>query len=249
MKRLATLAVAGLLALSACGGDDSAATDTTGGTETTGGVDTTGGEETTPTTGAADTTVEDTTTEDTATEDTATEDTATGDTVLIENASDLPDECRALIVDVLKTIEPEVAAIDWATATTADLEGLTALDSLDEPFADAPDCDRYQPANDEDAFEVIAEIAADEAPGTLPFFEFILALSGSGEELAPADVTCDEAKTIITDLAAKYPTINDVPVAELTEVSPVLTALNTVCTPDELSTFFALPEITTFLGG
>ena len=47
---------------------------------------------------------------------------------------DIPQECRDLIGDFLREIEPLVSDIDWENATMADLERLG--DVIEEPVSD-----------------------------------------------------------------------------------------------------------------
>ena len=98
------LAFSGLLAVSACGGDDDSSSDTT--------------EATTATTASGGTATDDTATDDTATDDTATDDTATDDSV-VANTDDVEalsaEECAALqekYADLVGGDEPDFSQID-----------------------------------------------------------------------------------------------------------------------------------------
>ena len=69
-------------------------------------------------------------------------------------------------------------------------------------------------------------------------------LSGSGD--APLD-TCDDAIAFMEGLMDDYASIEEVPVAEMTAMADVATAIFT-CSPDQAA-FFETPEVSAFLEG
>jgi hypothetical protein len=200
-------------------------------------------------TSAAETTAVNT--EDTASG--ATNNAPTGDTITVDNIGDIPPACIELVGDFLKTIEPDVSKIDWATATA---NQLTAVSSLFEEASQAMDakmtasgCDKYNlNVTDEQSAAELIKIAEDQAPGTVGFLKFIQTMSTATTAPAGPAASCPEAIAEIETYMAAGGKLKDLPIADLTKVSTAMSAVSTECSPEEAQAFMGRDDVAAFLG-
>lgn len=175
-----------------------------------------------------------------------------GDVQIVATLDDLPQVCQDLLGDFLRQMEPKLADFDPNTASFDELEPLLAeFEGQQEEFETqveaVPECDSIQAAEGID-LEPIIEFAKVEAPGTVSFLQLMAGLTAS---FAPSTgtglETCDDAIGFLSDLAAEYDSMQDVPPSELTPMADVARLLGT-CTPDQLA---ALQEggLTDFMAG
>jgi hypothetical protein len=238
------IAIGAVAALAACGSDDSTPSSTSNDSTTSAAADTTTVVDT-----VGDTTLVDTTGGDTSVVDT-TGGEATDDTIVIESSADLPAECRDVIADALKSIEPTVKDIDWSTATSADFDAISPqLDEFGETLdtAVSAKCGKYVPPTEGGEAVWLSEIAAQEAPGTVGFVEVFVSLASEAE--AAEFATCADATAALDELIATYPTNSEVPLNELSNVQNIITAITEVCSDAEQQEILTRPEVTVFLGG
>jgi hypothetical protein len=282
MKRtLALVAAIGLLA-TACGGDDDDATDVTTTVEETATDGTEPSEETvpdtTPTTEAStddDSAADPTTTEpstdemtsdgaDAGGDDTTEDATATDDVVQVDSLDDIPQECRDLMAEMLRAMEPIVTDVDWKDATMNDFmaiseefEDITA--GFDQQMDDAG-CAEFEFGDDEASYEAIIAFAEDEAPGVVPFmtflYEFTFGLGDTGgdddggdESASEVPADCDGAIAFIRDAVGSADSISDLPMSELMVLTEALTVVSTECSIDRAQEFFEDPTIAGWLEG
>ena len=273
MKRMMTMVAALGVIVAACGGGDSESATTTDPAVTT----------TEPAAQTDEDTAE--STEDTAesTEDTAESSTdetgadestgeAAGDDLVeldvdddrdgdangpqISSLDDIPRECRDLLGDFLREIEPLVSDFDWETASLNDFEAIgEEFEVKSDEFdlrGEAEGCNDLDFVGDSE-FDLMIEFAGDEAPGTVGFLEFLANLGAVGGtddgESAGAEgiESCDDGIEFIQDLIDNYDTFADAPASELLRFQQ-LSLVFTTCTPEQLA-FFESPEVTAFLGG
>ena len=202
--------------------------------------------------GSNDTSV---TTAGTAADDTATSISGSDDTITVTNFGDMPPKCIELLGQFLKKIEPVVSKIDWDKATLADFDTFgeqfkTESDSFDAETT-AAGCDKYNlEGSDEKQIEQMEALAAAEAPGTVGFIKFPGSLA-SAATTASGDLPSDCAGTIalIEPFLADGKTMQDLTMAQVTQLGQLMTGVTTNCTAEQASAFFARPDITTFLGG
>ena len=176
------------------------------------------------------------------------------DTISVEDFGDMPPKCIELLASFLKQIEPTVSAIDWDKATLGEFEEFstqfqTESDSFDSQTA-AAGCDKYNlTGSDEKQFQQMAELAAAEAPGTLGFITFLSSLSAS-QTAAAGSLPDDCAGTIdaIEPYLAKG-TMQDLTVGEVGVVGQLMGAVNTKCTAEEATAFYARDDVKVFVGG
>lgn len=252
------------LGVAACGGDDDggegAADDV--GTEAAEEPEATGDEPADEDTGGAeDEPADDEATEPPADDEPADDGDGDGGSGNIGSIDDIPERCRDLMEDFLQEIEPIVEPIDWENASLTDFEAVAAdFEGIAADFeADSANeaCDDLD-IDDEEGFELILEFAADVAPGTVPFFEFINSMSsgvvpsdgGDDGAAAPSEGSfenCDDAIAAIEEWIATYDSMTEMPVSELSKFASMGTVMMT-CTPEQLE-FFDSQEVTDFLGG
>ena len=219
---------AAIIALAACGGGGDGASSTTP------------DEGDTPTTDAAPST--ETTTDD-----------DDGETVGI---GDLPQECIDAFVAYLREIEPFVEGIDWANASSADFEELT--ESLESVTADYEatitdsNCDDLEvDASTEESFDYIIDIAQQEAPGTVAYFEMIRDFAGDfgGESDIVVANDCETDIETLQAIVDEGVTMEERPVAEMVSIGALVTSITTNCDLDRSAEFFAQEDVTAFMGG
>jgi hypothetical protein len=247
MTRLAVATVAALTLAACAGGDDDAET----------AADTTVAASVEPSTTVTETT---TVTTVPATTQPATTHPAGGDegdegdddVVIIDELSDLPEECRSALADFLRQVEPVVADIDWDTATLADFERINLeLEDEGEIFDQTTEeCGDFDFASDEESMQAMIEFAEEEAPGTVGWLEFIGEIAFAGDTDTGVAMTCEEAIAYFDDLiAGGATTMNDLPVSELAGVTAALDVVTTDCDFEVMDEFLARDDVTAFLGG
>jgi hypothetical protein len=192
-------------------------------------------------------------------------DSAQGDTsggIVIDSLDAIPTECRQLMGDFLEEIEPVVSAVDWQSATLADMEELSVSINessarLDEEMVGAG-CDQYEfGANDDQGFEFAIDIAKEMAPGTLGWLEFVRSLStdfattpdGTSTEASGVPTDCDGAIAYIADIVDATDTMNDIQVAELMNITTAMTTIQTECPIEQSTAFFEDPAVVAFFSG
>lgn len=241
------------LTLAACGGGDegdevaSATTAEAAATSTT--TATTEAPATTEADDAAATTAAD---DDVATTAAAEETGDDSDAIIVESFDDMPQECRDLLGDFLRTIEPAVQGVDWQSATLGDFQKISEdlaveFESMDQRVTETG-CDAYDFADDADSIAPMIALAEDEAPGTVAWLEFLATLDD--EPIVNADLPkdCEGAIAYFDEVVAGGGTMNDIPFSDMTDVSQILNVIATECDPAVVSEFYARPEITEFLG-
>ena len=261
--------------LTACGGgskEASPTTDSSDSTDSTLEQDTTGqdttGQDTSDTPASVSDSDESNTDDDTteplnddgdpadATDDDTTDDDTTepdDDTIMIDDIDDLPPECRQIMGDFLREIEPIVTAIDWQTATMASLETLDTTfgepsDRLDAAMA-ASGCDRYDfgPESDTDlAFTI--ELAKAEAPGVVTWLEFIRDLDAAGApDGIPTD--CEGAIAFVDELIDRTSGMSEVPISQFTGVTGAMSTIQTECPAERWTAYFDDPAFQAWAAG
>jgi len=184
---------------------------------------------------------------------TATSIQGSDDTITIDNFGDMPKECIDLLSTFLKKIEPTVSAIDWDKATYGEFQDFgkefqTESDSFDAQ-SEAAGCNKYNlSGSDDKQFQQMSELAAAEAPGTVGFLKFLNALSVSAKA-TDGSIPTDCAGTIaaIEPILAKGGTIKDLTMVDFTKLGQLLTGVNSNCTSDEATAFFARADVTAFI--
>ena len=179
----------------------------------------------------------------------------TDDTITVNELSDMPPKCVELLGKFLKQIEPTVSKIDWDKATLADFEAFgdsfqAESDSFDKDTS-AAGCDKYNlEGSDEKQFQQMEALAQSEAPGTVGFIKFLNSLtasaSGSGGSV-PAD--CNGTIAEIEPFVKSGGTMKDLTMAEVTRLGQLMTAVQTNCTSDEATAFFARDDVSAFISG
>jgi hypothetical protein len=177
------------------------------------------------------------------------------DTITVNELSDMPPKCVELLGKFLKQIEPTVSKIDWDKATLADFEKFgdsfqAESDSFDKETT-AAGCDKYNlEGSDEKQFQQMEALAQSEAPGTVGFIKFLNSLtasaSGSGGSV-PAD--CNGTIAEIEPFVKSGGTMKDLTMAEVTRLGQLMRAVQTNCTSDEATAFFARDDVSAFISG
>jgi len=175
------------------------------------------------------------------------------DTIMIDDVDDLPTECRQIMGDFLREIEPIVNAIDWQTATMASLQTLDTTfgepsDRLDAAMA-ASGCDRYDfgPENDTD-LEFTIELAKAEAPGVVTWLEFIRDLNAAdAPDGIPTD--CEGAIAFVDELIERTSGMSEVPISQFTGVTGAMSTIQTECPTERWTAYFDDPAFQAWATG
>jgi hypothetical protein len=180
-------------------------------------------------------------------------DVSSADTVTVENFDDMPAQCIDLLTEFLKKIEPTVVDIKWDEVTVADFNAFgqqfkAESDSFDTRTA-AAGCDKYNlSGSDGVQFQQMTELAAVEAPGTIEFLTFLSSLSSDATATA-ASIPTDCAGTIaaIEPFLGEGKSVKDVTMTQLTVVGQLMSAVQTNCSEEDASAFYARDDVTAFV--
>jgi hypothetical protein len=197
-----------------------------------------------------------------------------GDTVKVDDLDDIPDECIDLFADFLKKIEPIVEDVDWENADLSAMESITEeLDAeaseMDEEM-ESEGCNDYE-LDDEASMDALIELAEDEAPGTVAYFEFIQRLQedfsdvtipeidtaddGGDDEAVDFGDTgdvpqdCQGAIDYMRDLMDQYDSMMEMTVTEMSGVGTASGVISSTCSVNEMNEFFSDPEVTEWMSG
>jgi hypothetical protein len=176
------------------------------------------------------------------------------DTISVSDFGDMPPQCIDLLSTFLKQIEPTVSKIDWKTATLADFESLgdsfqKESDAFDTQSSSAG-CNKYNlTGSDADQLKQVVELAAKDAPGTVPFLAFLGSLTDTtaSADSVPADCQADIAQ--IETYLGKGTTMKDLTMTEVTKFGKLMTAVTNNCTAEESQAFATRADVTAFISG
>jgi len=184
--------------------------------------------------------------------------------VEVDDLGDLPDECVDAIGDMLEKIEPLVEDIDWENASLEEMaslgEELTSEDfEMDEDLEDR--CSQFAFAEGAD-MDAIKELAEDRAPGVLGYLTFVEKMQEEFADMTipdisipdlslPADApkTCEDAIAYIEGLIEQSDSMMDLTLSDMTAFGNASTVLSTECSLDQMSDFYARPEVSDWMSG
>jgi hypothetical protein len=168
--------------------------------------------------------------------------------------ADMPQECIDAFVNFLQAIEPVVEGFDFENATLEDMETIgTELEAVTAgPTAEMDNLDCPDPSGtDEEAFAAMIEIAENEAPGTVAYFEWIQDFAGDfgdGEgTTGGSSGDCETDIETMEAIIAENDGMGDMTLAEVTEFGSLMTGITTECSPDRAQEFLSQPEVQEFL--
>ena len=181
------------------------------------------------------------------------------DTVTITEIDDIPAECRQIMGDFLREIEPMVDDIDWDTATVAGLQEFE--ESFDEPSvrleqalaSSGGDVYDFGP-DEENGLEFSLTLAREEAPGVVGYLEFIRDLfEGFDPDIQDGDpglpTDCDGAIAFVSDVVERTDNLSDLPVSEYVNVTAVLNTIQFNCPPEQAAQFYEGPAFAAWVAG
>jgi hypothetical protein len=175
------------------------------------------------------------------------------DTIMIDDVDDLPAECRQIMGDFLREIEPIVNAVDWENATIASLETFDTTftdpsDRLDAAM-EASGCDRYDFGPESDtSLEFTIELARVEAPGVVAWLEFIRDLDATGvPDGIPTD--CEGAIAFVSELIGRTSGMSEVPISQFTGVTSAMSTIQSECPTEQWTAFFEDPAFQAWANG
>jgi hypothetical protein len=178
-----------------------------------------------------------------------------------DDLGNIPPECRDPLAVFLQDIEPSVERVDWDTATLADVQDVSpVIDQMTLKFQttmEAAGCDDFAFGADADQqFEFTVEVARQEAPGSERWLQFSRDMStgldttANGLAVDPSALPADrdEATAAVTELISDAGNLNEIPVADLVEITNGIAAVEVVCTPEQAAAFFDTPRLQEFFG-
>ncbi len=229
MRALKTLTLLLVMALVACGGGTEA-TDTTTANEST------------------TSTIADATTVATAADD---QDDGAG---TVDDIDDMPAECVEVMVSFFKAMEPALEGFDFATMNVEDMETLgTELESVTSGFEDDIEnlnCPDFETADDEEAFAAMIDIAEREAPGVVPYLEWIQSFASTADTIgSDTSGDCETDIAAMETFVADNATMVDLTMEERVEVLDLLSSISAGCSIDRQQEFFSQEDVAAFMGG
>ncbi|MGQ0849272.1 MAG: hypothetical protein ACT4OP_09165 [Actinomycetota bacterium] len=174
----------------------------------------------------------------------------------VVSVDEIPEECMEAFVAFLQDIEPDVEQVDWANATTGQLEEIgTTLEPQTAAYESAiagKGCEDIElDISDEEAFDFMIEMAEEEAPGTVGYLEWIrdfAAQAGQGGQGAAASGDCEEDIAAMQAIIDQGGTVADMTLTEVTSIGNLVTSISQVCSVDRSSEFFSQADVQEFLG-
>lgn len=199
------------------------------------------------TTGATTTEARDVTT--TSEEATPSED---GQTIGVD---EIPQECIDVFAAYLRALEPVIEGVDFNQATQAEFEAISVeLEGPTDEFtaaSEAAGCDELNlDVSDEEAFQLMIDLAEREAPGTVAYFEWIRDFSASMEEGGTGSLATGDCETDIETMQAIVDdggTINDLTLQEMGNVGGLVASISTNCSGERSSEFFSKEDVAAYL--
>lgn len=168
---------------------------------------------------------------------------------------DMPDECRDAFADYLRAIEPAVADLDFAAMTLAELNTVftdlePVLTDFDEQMEglDCPDLDTADDAVREDVLAFVE----DEAPGAVAFVAYSMDIAenftGGDDGDSTASGDCETDIAAAQEIVDAGGTMEDLTMAELSEVGALFMSVQTNCSLDRMEEFFSQADVESFIG-
>ena len=172
----------------------------------------------------------------------------TADPGSVGSMGDMPAECVSAFRSYLQTIEPIVEGVDFESATQEEFEALSAqfeaaTGDFEEETATCPELDLTA----EESFATIIEFAEDEAPGTVAYFEFIQGFIGNVPTGVTGSGDCEADIAAMREWVDRGGTVSDLTVAEGNEVTALLVAVGSSCSPARLNEFLAEEDVAAYL--
>jgi hypothetical protein len=152
----------------------------------------------------------------------------------VASLDDMPAECIEAFSNFLQAIEPFIQDIDFENSTGAELEAVFAeIEPISDSFeAETANCPELDMSNEESVAAMQA-MAERDAPGTAGYFAWLASFMANVDD-GGASVSGD-CETDIATLQAfvdRGGTMADLTMSELTEVSNLMVAAGTECTPE-----------------
>lgn len=162
-----------------------------------------------------------------------------GTTETVTNLGDMPAECMESFRTFLRELEPFVEGRDFNTMTQTELaefgEEIAGLsESIEAETADCPTLDMGIDEN----FELMIDIARDEAPGTVAYFEWIRDFAGSVTEVSTSG-DCEANIAAVQEYVDRTESMNDLTMAELSAVGSLFGAITNTCSAERANQFFS----------
>ena len=136
------------------------------------------------------------------------------------------------------------------TSNRSDQSFQTESDAFDTQSS-AAGCNKYNlTGSDAEQLKQVVDLAAKDAPGTVPFLTFLASLTDSTASTAgtvPSDCQSDIAA--IETYLGKGTTMKDLTMTEVTQFGKLMTAVTNNCTPEESQAFASRADVTAFISG
>jgi len=168
----------------------------------------------------------------------------------ITDMSDMPAECVDAFRAFLQELEPIVADIDFENATMADLENFgTEIEPIASQFeAETATCPELD-LSTEDSIAFMREIAEQDAPGTVAYFqwleEFVAGMEGGG---TAASGDCETDIAALQAYVDQGGAMSDLTMGEIAAVTSLMTAVSTECTPERFQEWISQEDVAAWAG-
>ena len=154
----------------------------------------------------------------------------------VSSLDDLPAQCVDALRTYLQAIEPVVEDFDFQSASMEDFEVLseeiaTDTEGFEEDTATCPELDQSA----EDGFALIKEFAADEAPGTVAYFEFIEEFAAAFEGGGTASGDCETDIAAFQEFVDRGGSMGDLTASEVATVSNLMSTIAVACSEERFT--------------
>ena len=169
----------------------------------------------------------------------------------ITDMSDMPAECVDAFRAFLQELEPIVEDIDFENATMADLEDFgTEIEPIASQFEDETATCPELDLSTEDSIAFMREIAEQDAPGTVAYFEwleeFVTSMDGGGTAASGDCETDIAALQVYVDQGGS---MSDLTMGEVAAVTSLMTAVSTECPPERFQEWISQEDVAAWTGG
>ena len=168
----------------------------------------------------------------------------------ITDMSDMPSECVDAFRAFLQELEPIVADIDFENATMADLEDFgTEIEPIASQFEDETATCPELDLSTEDSIAFMREIAEQDAPGTVAYFEwleeFVASMEGGG---TTASGDCETDIAALQEYVDQGGAMSDLTMGEVAAVTSLMTAVSTECPPERFQEWISQEDVAAWAG-
>jgi hypothetical protein len=151
----------------------------------------------------------------------------------VSSLDDLPAQCVDALRTYLQAIEPVVHDFDFQSASMEDFEVLseeiaTVTEGFEEETATCPELDQTA----DDGLALIKEFAAQEAPGTVAYFDFLAEFMAAFEGGGTASGDCETDIAAFQEFVDQGSSMSDLTASEVATASNLMSSIAVACSEE-----------------